>query len=263
MLQYAKQQASSTPVWTTSGTVALGNVVIKGQSGPTTKPTDGVARTYNSPAAIYLPVGHLAATAGSQTVVQYLRGRVAGVLVNGESVNIRGAITLHNDKTGGPSLIPPLYMLDGNIISGAQFATVPLAEIETIDILKQNAANMFGTQAYGGVIILHSRNRSIDTPKQEQRLSGNTPVITTSLPSYYQAREFYMPRYTATSSTQPDPRHVTLFWAPTIRTQPDGTAQFTFYTSDAKGSFTVSAEGLAAAHIPLYGTTSLRVQEKN
>jgi uncharacterized protein YfaS (alpha-2-macroglobulin family) len=61
---------------------------------------------------------------------------------------------------------------------------------------------------------------------------------------FYKAREFYSPKYDASSPVNgPDVRG-TLYWNPNIVTDNDGNATFEFYNSDGHGSFRVIVEGV-------------------
>jgi TonB-linked SusC/RagA family outer membrane protein len=121
------------------------------------------------------------------TIDQALQGRVAGVVVNqntaqpggGVSVRIRGIGTLNGDQE-------PLYVIDGVIIPPQQrdsrsqgFAmrgevgsgTNPLSslnpnEIESIDILKDASATaIYGSQAANGVVIVTTKRGKSGAPK--------------------------------------------------------------------------------------------------
>jgi len=50
----------------------------------------------------------------------------------------------------------------------------------------------------------------------------------------------------------------TIFWAPDVRTDKDGTARVTFYTSDAVTSFRVTAEGASAGGLPGRGEAVIK-----
>lgn len=76
-------------------------------------------------------------------------------------------------------------------------------------------------------------------------------------------REFYSPQYdspTEAASRHPDLRNV-LFWAPEIRTNKEGKAIISFYTSDETGRYTVRINGLTADGEPVTQTTEFEVRE--
>ncbi|WP_158022726.1 TonB-dependent receptor, partial [Hymenobacter coccineus] len=237
--------------------VALGDVRVRGQRPP----ADGATRPYSNRNAVVLQVGDLAKNAESRTLIQYLQGRVAGVAVSGNSINIRQSSTLQDQSTGGFGLVQPLFLIDGAIVPADVFTSFPLREVETIDVLNQNAAAMFGSQGYGGVIAAYTRQAgpSYAVDPQAQFAAARAGVLSAQIPGYYRAREFYAPRYEA-PATRPDPRYTTLYWAPTVRTDASGQAQLSFFTADAGGTFQIVAERLSAQGTPLRGCAVLVVQ---
>jgi hypothetical protein len=61
--------------------------------------------------------------------------------------------------------------------------------------------------------------------------------------SFAPRKEFYSPKYTIkNNSALPDTR-LTIFWAPNIITDNEGTAKLSFYTADKPGTYTVVVEG--------------------
>lgn len=245
----------------TRRTIALKNVQVRGSQPGLAVPDDAV-RPYSVGNATVLQVGDLARTGDSRTVMQYLQGRIAGVTVSREHANIRNAATMQDQNTGTFGLVEPLYVIDGNIVPHAVFVAYPIREVQSIDVLKQSAAAIFGTQGYGGVIAVHSRTTGIlPTPKPEDIFAAaRTGVLSMQVPGYYRAREFYAPRYDAGQpAAAPDPRHTTLYWAPMVQTDASGQAHLSFYTSHAVGGFSAVAEGLSAQGLPLRGGTGFVV----
>lgn len=240
-----------------AGTVALGAVRVRGQR----LAADTHIRTYSTANAVVLQVPDAARTGDSRSVLQYLQGRVAGVTVSGNKINLRQASTLIDQSTGKFGVVEPLYLIDGAIVPAETFINYPVRDIETIDVLNQNAAGLFGIQGYGGVIAVHSRSSSAPTVLDAQAGFGATRpgALSVQVPGYYRAREFYAPRYDAPTTT-PDPRYTTLYWVPEVHTDASGQAQLSFFTSDAAGDFQVVAEGLSAAGTPLRGTATLSVR---
>ncbi|NML65491.1 hypothetical protein HHL22_09775 [Hymenobacter sp. RP-2-7] len=240
-----------------AGTVALGTVRVRGQR----LTADTHPRPYSTASAVVLQVPDAARTGDSRSVLQYLQGRVAGVAVSGGRINIRQAASMQNQDTGGFGFVEPLYLIDGAIVPAETFISYPVREIETIDVLNQSAAGLFGIQGYGGVIALHSRRSNAPTPLDAQAGFGaaRPGALSVRVPGYYRAREFYAPRYDA-PAPPPDPRYTTLYWVPEVRTDASGQAQLSFFTSDATGDFQVVAEGLSSAGTPLRGTATLGVR---
>ncbi|MDQ2772667.1 MAG: MG2 domain-containing protein [Bacteroidota bacterium] len=241
-------------------TIALSEVKVRGTR---TKPDNGIARPYSLGNAKVLQVGELAKNADSRTVVQYLQGRLAGVTVTGGHVNIRNASTMQDQSAGGFALMDALYLIDGNIVTASDFAAFPISETESIDVLTQNAAGLFGIQGAGGVIAVHSRKTGLayEPTPEDVFAAARAGVLSMQVPGYYRAREFYAPRYeTAAPTALADPRFTTLYWAPMVQTDATGQAQLSFYTSDASGRFSITGEGLSTRGQPLSGSAELVVQ---
>ncbi|HEY0895507.1 MAG TPA: hypothetical protein VGE15_03060 [Sphingobacteriaceae bacterium] len=75
-------------------------------------------------------------------------------------------------------------------------------------------------------------------------------------------REFYAPKYdlgTGSSAHQPDFRNV-LYWSPEIRTDKDGNATVTFYTSDQAGKYKISINGITREGEALSKTIQFEVR---
>lgn len=248
---------------TAGKSIQLGNVSVRAKR--VEAPADDNVRSYSSRNAVVLQVGDRIKSSDSRTVMQYLQGRVAGVTVTGGHINIRQASFLQDQSTGGFKLIEPLYLIDGNQVSADVFAAFPIQEAQTVDILNQNAALMFGMQAYGGVVAIYSRHTglSYSTDPKDKFTGPRTGVLSAQVPSYYRAREFYAPRYVAaTPAPEPDSRYATLYWTPEVHTDAAGQAQVSFYTADATGTFQATAEGLSAQGTPMHGTATLVVKAR-
>jgi hypothetical protein len=125
-------------------------------------------------------------------------------------------------------------------------------------VLKGGQAAIFGSRASAGVIAVYSRRGS---PNYSPAYETSPGTLAVRFPGYYCGREFYVPRHDQPAKQKyPDLRSSTLYWNPTVRTDATGHATLTFFTSDAKGSFRLAAEGLSAAGQPALGTGSLRVE---
>lgn len=64
--------------------------------------------------------------------------------------------------------------------------------------------------------------------------------------SYYPKKRFYVPMYTKKKVTERTDFRKTIYWNPSIQTNEDGKATFSFYTSDEITSFSLIAEGITA-----------------
>jgi hypothetical protein len=240
--------------------IALGTVRVRGQRPAA--PADNIARPYSTDNAVVLQLDDPVKTAENRTLAQYLQGRVAGVTVVGDKINIRQSASIQDQTTGGFKLVEPLYLLDGAIVSADTFTSYPARDVQTIDVLNQSAATLFGIQGYGGVIAAHSRPTTTTAPQglPDGFGAAQRGALSVQVPGYYRAREFYAPRYPAATAASPDPRYTTLYWAPDVQTDASGQAVLSFFTSDARGSFRATAEGLSTQGTPLHGSTTLVVK---
>ena len=256
----ASQQQHAAEKSLAHATILLSNVKVRGTR---TKADDGIARPYSLGNAKVLQVGELAKNGNNQTVASYLQGRLAGVTVKGGHVTIRNMMSIGAASASNDFLVEALYLIDGNIVTASDFAEFPLSDTESIDVLTQNAAGIFGTQGAGGVVAIHSRKMGLvyETNPKDAFTAARTGALSMQVPGYYRAREFYAPRYeTAAATAHPDPRFTTLYWAPMVQTDATGQAQLSFYTSDAVGRFRVTGEGLSTRGLPLSGSVELVVQ---
>ncbi|MCC3153256.1 TonB-dependent receptor plug domain-containing protein [Hymenobacter sp. BT770] len=234
----------------TTRSILLGGVTVRGAKA---QPVD--SRRLHSPDDATV-VNMAALPKSNLTVLDYLRGRVAGVSVSGDirnpSVIIRGGSTI----TGNAS---PLFLLDGAPVGFQDIANYQASEVESIEVLKGPQAAIYGSQAANGVIGVYTRRGS---PAYKPSSESAPGVVVLNMPGYHCGREFYVPRYDSphTNREFPDTRRATLYWNPSVRTDAAGQAEVTFFTSDAKGGFQLQAEGLSGAGQPAQGRGSLRVE---
>ncbi|WP_164675035.1 SusC/RagA family TonB-linked outer membrane protein [Anditalea andensis] len=86
-----------------------------------------------------------------------LQGRMAGVNVGGptgrpgttSAINIRGTGTWNQE--------PPLFVIDGFIRDQAAFDVLDPTEVESVSVLKDAAAAVYGARGSGGVVLVQTR----------------------------------------------------------------------------------------------------------
>ncbi|MDF9799332.1 TonB-linked SusC/RagA family outer membrane protein [Catalinimonas alkaloidigena] len=102
--------------------------------------------------------GEVLQTKGTSSAAQSLQGEVPGVVVTrtssrpgqeGLDIKIRGDISVNG--------VSPLVVLDGLIIPEWQLSTINPNDIESISVLKDAAAAIYGTRAAGGVILVTTK----------------------------------------------------------------------------------------------------------
>jgi len=78
-------------------------------------------------------------------IYDYLRGRVPGVVVNGDKVYIRGISTI-NASTD------PLFIVDGVQVS--DISNINPQDVDNISVLKDGSSAIYGSRGANGVIII-------------------------------------------------------------------------------------------------------------
>lgn len=160
-------------------------------------------------------------------IFDIIKGRVPGVAVVGNSIQIRGINTFYGSTD-------PLYLIDNVPVDASAVAAVNPHDVERIEVLKGPSAAIYGARGANGVIAIYT--------KRGQFMKKG--VLEFQMLGYHRPREFYSPKYgTEFDYLYPDDR-ITLFWAPTIITDSLGHAETVFYSSDRKGLFTVHLEGV-------------------
>ena len=87
---------------------------------------------------------------GYTDIYEYLRGRVAGVDVNGTSIRIRGERSINGSNE-------PLILVDGMVMD--DISTISPDEVKSIDVLKDASSTaLYGSRGANGVILITTRN---------------------------------------------------------------------------------------------------------
>ncbi|ALI99063.1 TonB-dependent receptor plug domain-containing protein [Rufibacter tibetensis] len=167
----------------------------------------------------------------SMDIISALQGRVAGLLVTGTSVSMRGGGT-------------PLFLLDGMPMDAEFIRGISMADVDFIDILKPGASSaIYGSQGGNGVISILLKRGSSSSVNNMARYQG---VAAYKGAHYQKAREFYMPRYDKPAEAELPDLRTTLYWSPTVITNVNGRASFSFYSADPKTTYRAVVEGLTA-----------------
>lgn len=90
-------------------------------------------------------------------VEQALQGRTAGVTIamnagqpgSGSTVRVRGITTLNDNN--------PLWVIDGVVVDAGALGAINQADIESIEVLKDASAAIYGTRAAAGVILITTK----------------------------------------------------------------------------------------------------------
>ena len=161
-------------------------------------------------------------------VIQYMQGRVPGVEIIGNKIEIRGPKTLMGSTD-------PLLILDGAQIDLNTLSSLSPLNLEKIDVLKGQETSMFGSRGANGVLVFFSkRGNIVKRSSIELKLTG-----------YHKTREFYTPPYELWT-VKPESIGVpkTLFWKPGISLNSKGEAEVRFRKKFSTDKISITLEGL-------------------
>jgi hypothetical protein len=128
--------------------------------------------------------------------------------------------------------------------------TISGSEVESVEIfLKDGVSGINRMNQTNGILIINKKviKKEKISLAQLQALIPKQNVVTFSIQGYSRAKEFYSPKYDVTknSAIGADLRN-TIYWNPKIITDKNGVASFSFFNSDARGSYRAVIEGLDA-----------------
>ena len=168
---------------------------------------------------------------GCITVSDCLYGKIFGV-------NFGPDGTPSSTRGGKMSVI-----INGNILDGSNLNTINADDIYSIEVLRTSYSKViYGSSiAPGGALVITLKNGS-----EGGGAGHSSPGLMTFLfPGFYQAREFYSPKY-KNSKTDMGPSDVRnpVYWNPDIITDKDGKASFEYNNAGTKGTYRIVIEGL-------------------
>jgi hypothetical protein len=231
--------------------VQLANVAVTAKKELV--PRDDTRRLYGAVANTVVDFANDPSAQSGLTIFQMLQGRVAGLTVSGNPPNM--SIQIRNSGS-------VLFILDGMRTDVDAISTIPANQVESVEVFKGPEAAIFGAGSSGGVIAIYTKRGDKNYRGPDKGPSPGLLVI--RMPGYYQAKEFYQPRYGAPVLNAPasDPRRLTLYWNPEFSTDIKGQGEFLFYTADGGGNFQIATEGVSLAGDPSQGKATIYVAPK-
>ncbi|RSK51021.1 carboxypeptidase-like regulatory domain-containing protein [Hymenobacter rigui] len=249
--------------------IELRNVVVEANGRPALKPDP--RRIYTRADAV-IQVQNIVGISAYRDVIQVLQGRVPGVTVisnqgflqvimrgnsssSMEQFRLAPATATRGARVPAPSASEspvdnmgrksPLLLLDGVSTDINMINSVPVNEIETIEVLKPATAAIFGDRAGGGAIAFLTKrgNPNYDPTRK-------APV----LPPLYAP-----PRYARLRAFQPSAASDALYWNPVVQTNEAGTATLTLDKVTAVGSYIITVQGISVTGEVGSGTAELQV----
>jgi hypothetical protein len=133
----------------------------------------------------------------------------------------------------------PLLLVDGiPVFDVDEFLSISPSQIDKVEIINNNY--ILGGIVYGGIIHLYTKRKNFAS------LIDTKNMIFNEFNGYTKKNKFREIKYTdgiALNSRKADYRN-TLYWNPEVTTGENGEANISFYTSDEKGKFLITIEGV-------------------
>ena len=144
-------------------------------------------------------------------LLDVIQGRVPGVLVQGNSVVIRGTNSLFGD-------LSPLFLVDGLPVDLNTFSAINPKDVEMIEFLKGPSAAIYGIRGGNGVIAAYTRHGEF-----MKRGFFDFKIL-----GYYTPRVFYSPYASGSAGPSPTTGAVTICWKPELVLDENGEAVISF-----------------------------------
>ncbi len=164
---------------------------------------------------------------GSFSIEQAIQGRVAGLMITNGVAMIRGQ--------------QAQIILDGIFVEPDFLNTIPIQDVESIEILKTIAYTaIYGSRGGGGIIIINTKRG-----KPGYVSNVYVPGVVTYRPvGLFRGKEFYVPNYADPKlNTNVADLRTTVYWNPNIITDSLGNANVSFYNGDNTGNYRIVLEG--------------------
>ena len=144
------------------------------------------------------------------------------------------------------------------IMNGVEFPdamNINPYEVDFIEVLRGGEAAIYGERAGNGVIIVH--------PKKGRDSYGpvsQTGIKEFQLPGYFVEKDYYFPKYETEESRQMKPKdeRTTIYWNGNLNTEANGTINDSFYSADARTTYTVTIEGITEDGEFIHQTFSIK-----
>jgi TonB-dependent SusC/RagA subfamily outer membrane receptor len=174
------------------------------------------------------------------TLSSGLQGILPGVVFNGGVPYLTTNMTV---SKGVQQANPMLIMIDGtNMRAGYNIDILDPAEVETVELLKDANAAIYGIEGGQGVLVITTRLTYVDEHTISKEMSPG--IFSIEPAGFYKAREFYAPKYDGQSNgVKVADNRTTIFWKPDLITDSDGNASFNFANADGKGTYRVEIQG--------------------
>lgn len=177
---------------------------------------------------------------GYSNLAEVLKGRIAGV-----RVDANGAISIRNGEE-------PLFLINGMFAEREQVDMLSPFHIAFIDVLKGPEVAVFGSRGGGGVIAIYTKTGELD--EDDKPADGGSVQL--RYPGFQKPMGF---KRSDLPSIAGIPK--TWYWNPSVKTDENGIAKFSFPKPDKPGVYWIKAEGFSADGKYCYATYRFEVKE--
>jgi hypothetical protein len=183
-------------------------------------------------------------TQTSGSLSDHLNGLLNGVTFSSaqpgaaKAPYLTGAVTFGGGAgKGNPAM---LVFVDGvGLPPGSGIDDINLNDVRSVEVYKGSSTSIEGADGMGGILCVYTIGGTTLPVGNEMGIS----TLNITLPGFYQAREFYNPKYDHKVENLKDLR-ATIYWNPEIVTDKDGNASFDYYNADGVGTYRVVIEGI-------------------
>lgn len=190
----------------------------------------------------------------AMTLKQFLQGRAMGIKFVDDTPFSNRTDNFTGGDNGPKAMTIILDGMEMNSDADAPLNWIPVEDVASIEILRTAATSALYGKNNGVIIITTKTGKGISYPSKSS--TAYAPLVVTG---YQAIREFYTPNYTVSPNSSPDHR-TTIYWKPDIVTDKAGNATFKFYTSDDKGTYQITIEGITADGRPAHLVKNFMVE---
>lgn len=136
----------------------------------------------------------------------------------------------------------PLVYLDDMVTDFEFVRTIPLSQVESLDLMTGPEASIFGSVASCVVLVKLKVGASL-----ADAIPPSPSLFTVNYLGYKKPSEMYQPRYQtpAEQQSKKSDLRTTIHWDPRIKTDASGEASISFYTADRTSVYDVIVEGIS------------------
>ena len=160
-------------------------------------------------------------------------------------------MSVSNGRVSIRGAVEPLFLLDGMPVSKDAIISIPIENIDFVDVLKGPKGAIYGSGGVNGVIAVYLLGGSeVLTKNGNEERRG---IISFVHPGYSHPREFYEPVYETEESAQSSlANQSTIYWNPTVKIDNQSKTKITFNSASVSTIYKVVIEGITSDGDPIH-----------